>query len=69
MQSETLSVRIGSEEEDSLDHTSFLLRSFRAGKHMVGALGLIGPKRMDYSGAIARLEYLAQQILTSNEDE
>lgn len=58
-----ISVSIGSSHLPSLSDTSLIVRTFRIGDDTVGALGIIGPKRMEYSGTLARLEYLARRIL------
>ncbi len=60
-----ISISIGSGRAPSLNNTSMIVRTFRIGDDMIGALGIIGPKRMEYSGTVARLEYLARRILPS----
>jgi glucan phosphorylase len=56
-----LNVMIGDETLDGgLERTSCVYHKFRIGKDITGVLGLIGPKRMDYSGVIARLEYVVK---------
>ena len=45
-----------------LDEASFVLCPFRMGKGLSGAVCIVGPKRMDYAGAIAHLEYLSRQM-------
>ena len=57
------SISIGALGEASMKDTSMIVRTFRVGDDVVGALGIIGPKRMEYSGTLARLEYLARRIL------
>lgn len=56
-----LRVHIG-KESDGLDGTSFVSCPFRLKHGPEGVLCVIGPKRMDYAKAMARLEYLAKQI-------
>lgn len=56
-----LRVHVGTEEK-GLDGTSFVTCPFRLRPGPEGALCVIGPKRMDYAKAMARLEYLAKQI-------
>lgn len=57
------SISIGALGSESMRDTSMIVRTFRIGEDVVGALGIIGPKRMEYSGTLARLEYLARRIL------
>lgn len=64
-----ISISIGSDDAPELDATSMIVRTFQIGGDMVGALGIIGPKRMEYSGTVARLEYLAKHILPANPEE
>lgn len=59
------SISIGALGAQSMKDTSMIVRTFRIGDDVVGALGIIGPKRMEYSGTLARLEYLARRILPS----
>ncbi|HBE14008.1 MAG TPA: heat-inducible transcription repressor HrcA [Clostridiales bacterium] len=55
-------IYIGKENEGMKD-VSFVVRPFRMDNDVVGAVGLIGPKRMKYSSAIARLEYLTRNFI------
>lgn len=57
----SMRVHIGSEKE-GLEGASFLTCPFRFGKKVQGAVCVIGPKRMNYAEAMARLEYLARKI-------
>jgi len=56
-----LRVHIGTERE-GLDGASFVVCPFRLGKDLSGAVWIIGPKRMHYAKAMAKLEYLSRQI-------
>ncbi len=59
-----LNVLIGdSSFEGGLDRTSCVYHKFKIGDNITGVLGLIGPKRMDYSGVIARLEYVVNNLI------
>lgn len=49
-------------EGAGLDGASFVFCPFRLRRSLDGAVYIIGPKRMDYGKAMARLEYLAKQI-------
>ncbi len=56
-----LRVHIASDEE-GLECASYVICPFRLGSGPEGTVCIIGPKRMDYTKAMARLEYLAKQI-------
>ncbi|MEA4832870.1 MAG: heat-inducible transcriptional repressor HrcA [Oscillospiraceae bacterium] len=58
---DSLKIYIGS-EDDGLDSSSFVVKTFTTENSIIGAVGIIGPKRMDYSGVIARLEYIAEHF-------
>lgn len=61
---EGLNVLIGDSSLDGgLDKTSCVFHKFKIGDNMTGVLGLIGPRRMDYSGVIARLEYVVKNLI------
>ncbi|MCL1794683.1 MAG: heat-inducible transcriptional repressor HrcA [Oscillospiraceae bacterium] len=49
-------------EENSITSggdSSFIFKKFSLGDKILGAIGVIGPKRMDYSKIIAKLEYFS----------
>jgi len=55
-----LNIYIG--EENSITSggdSSFIFKTFSLGEKVLGAIGVIGPKRMDYSKIIAKLEYFS----------
>ena len=58
-----LNVYIGS-DGNRLDSVSFLVRPFTLENGVTGAMGLIGPKRMNYSHAIARLDYITSNLIS-----
>ncbi len=63
-----LNVLIGDDTfEEGLNKTSCVYHKFNIGDNMTGVLGLIGPKRMDYSGVIARLEYVVRNLIGDEE--
>ena len=65
-----LNVLIGDDSRsDGLDKTSFVYHKFMIGDSVTGVLGLIGPKRMDYSGVIARLEYVVNNLIEDGKKE
>ena len=58
-----LSVVIG--EENSITgggDSSLIFKTFTLGNKVMGAIGVIGPKRMDYSKVIAKLEYFSKNM-------
>ena len=56
-------VYIGSENPlDSSHQSTLVLRTITAGDRVIGALGVIGPCRMDYSKVITAVEYLSENI-------
>ena len=59
----SLSVYIGNEINiTTAGESSVIFKTFSAGPEITGAIGVIGPKRMDYSKIIAKLEYLSKNI-------
>ncbi len=46
-----------------LDSTSVVYHKVDLGDNVTGVFGLIGPQRMDYSGVIARLEYVVRNLI------
>lgn len=64
-----LNVIIGDEGLDvGLGRTSCVYHKFKIGNDVTGVLGLIGPKRMDYSGVVARLEYIVNNLIGEPDD-
>ncbi len=60
---DTVNVYIGSENQlDVMRNSSLVFRTITNGGHVVGAIGVIGPCRMDYSKVITTLEYLSGNI-------
>jgi len=60
----SLTIRIGTEMQDSkLCAYSIITSPYRVG-HLHGAVSIVGPKRMDYPRMIAVVEYLARLIST-----
>lgn len=60
---DALNVFIGSENSlDGLNDSSFVFRTITQGDKVIGAIGVIGPCRMDYSKVITTVENLSKQI-------
>lgn len=59
----TTKVMIGDEIPiDELKNNSVVLAPYRASDKLIGVLGVIGPKRMDYSKVISALEFFTNQL-------
>ena len=57
---EKANVFIGGDDADSpLPDSSFVVRPVTVDGKTVGAIGVIGPKRMDYKKVLASLDYFA----------
>jgi len=59
------SVVIGNEDGDELapPDTGFVFHPITVGGKVVGAIGVIGPQRMDYKKVIASLDYFAEGLM------
>ena len=65
-----LQVHIGSENAiDAMSNSTFIYRTVRRGGKVVGAVGVIGPCRMDYSRVIALLNHLSDGITDVIDDK
>ena len=57
-----LTITIGEENRDEkLSDYSMITKEYKIGD-MTGTLGIMGPKRMDYSKIVAAIVYIAQQL-------
>jgi heat-inducible transcriptional repressor len=57
-----VSVKIGQEnQEEKLSDYSMITKEYKVGD-LTGTLGIMGPKRMDYSRIIAAVVYIAEQL-------
>ena len=60
---EGVNVFIGSENTVKvMEHSTLVFRNIRRGGRVVGAIGVIGPRRMDYSRVIATIDGIASRI-------
>ena len=58
-----VNVYIGSENPlDESNGSSLVFKTISAGERVLGAIGVIGPRRMDYSKVITTVEYLSKSI-------
>lgn len=65
-----LQVHIGSENAlGAMSNSAFVYRTVRHGGKVVGAVGVIGPTRMDYSRVIAILNHLSEGITDAFDEE
>lgn len=59
----TVHVRIGREQmETNLQSTSLVTVGYGEGSSQLGALGVLGPTRMDYAGSIAAVDAVARYV-------
>ncbi len=60
---EGVNVYIGSENPlDASHNSSLVFQTISSGERVLGAIGVIGPRRMDYSKVIKTVEYLTKSI-------
>ncbi len=45
-----------------VDHSAFVFKTIKVGGKAVGAIGVFGPSRMDYSKVISTVEYLSKSL-------
>ena len=58
-----VNVYIGGDEQEGLvDNSALIFKKLTIGGRVVGAIGVLGPSRMDYSKVISTMEYLSRQI-------
>ena len=61
--SEGVHVYIGSENSvQVMNNSTLVFKQIKRGEHVVGAIGVIGPRRMDYSKVISTIDRLASDI-------
>lgn len=52
----------------SMNNASIIFHTFDIEGGIVGAVGLIGPRRMDYSKVMAKLEYFTKHLIGTEQD-
>ncbi len=62
-QDDGLGFMIGDDSADALKPASCVYHTFHINDRIAGVVGLIGPRRMNYSSVIARLEYVAKSLM------
>ena len=61
--SDKVNIYIGGDEQEGLvDNSALIFKKLTIGGRVVGAIGVLGPSRMDYSKVISTMEYLSRQI-------
>lgn len=64
---DSVSIYIGGEDSTPSANSSIILKTFKVNGKVVGAIGVIGPQRMEYPKVVAMVEYLAKCISTALE--
>ena len=63
MDQDGIQVRIGNENEyDGLDQCSVIAGTYGSADYLLGSLGVIGPKRIDYPKIISEIDYSTQKL-------
>ncbi len=69
-QAEDVNIYIGRENTvDVMQNSSLIFKTIRHGGHTVGAIGILGPCRMDYSRVVTMIEHLAGQVSAMLDEE
>ncbi len=56
-------VIIGSENGmEEMKNSTLVFQKIKAGGRVIGAIGILGPRRMDYSKVVSTVEYIAENI-------
>ncbi len=62
-ESDGAQVLIGSENSlEEMKNSAIVFKKIKSGGKVIGAIGIIGPRRMDYSKVISTVEYIADNI-------
>ena len=61
--SDKMNIYIGSESPvEVMNNSSLIFRTVKSGDQVVGAIGVIGPRRMDYSKVVTLVDYMSKNI-------
>ena len=61
--SDRTNVYIGSENAvEVMNNSSLIFRTVKSGDRVIGAIGVIGPRRMDYSKVVTLVDYMSKNI-------
>jgi heat-inducible transcriptional repressor len=65
-----VNIYIGAENSvDAMRNTTLIFKTINSGRYTVGAIGVIGPCRMDYSKVVTTIGYLARSITEMMKEE
>ena len=59
-----INVKLGTEDNELTDDSALIYRTINVGGKVVGAIGVLGPARMDYSKVISTIEYMTDRIVS-----
>ncbi|MCL2517356.1 MAG: hypothetical protein FWF15_02215, partial [Oscillospiraceae bacterium] len=66
---DVVNIYIGSENSvEIMQKSTLVFKTIKSGDKIVGAIGVLGPCRMDYSKVITTVEYLASNITEMNKN-
>ena len=66
---DVINILIGRENEvDVMDNSTFIFKTITSGDRVLGAIGVIGPTRMEYSRVVSAVECLSKAVLTRAEE-
>ena len=57
-----VNIKLGNESQGLVDDSALIYRTINVGGKTVGAIGVLGPARMDYSKVISTVEYMTEKI-------
>ena len=61
--SDKVNVYIGGDEQEGLvDNSALIFKKLTVGGKVVGAIGVLGPSRMDYSKVISVMKYISKKL-------
>ncbi len=62
-QNDSTNIYIGSESPvEVMNNSSLIFRTVKSSGHVVGAIGVIGPRRMDYSKVVTLVDYMSKKL-------
>ncbi len=62
-QNDSTNIFIGSESPvEVMNNSSLIFRTVKSGDRVVGAIGVIGPRRMDYSKVVTLVDYMSKNL-------
>lgn len=61
-ENDKVNVKLGNEDDNLVDDSALIYRTINVGGKVVGAIGVLGPSRMDYSKVISTVEFMTEKI-------